>query len=100
LVKTVRTEHGLLQRNPVEAYYLRHIGKEADRGWEQGEDISILDAFTLKNRPTEAEHLSIDPDLEIKVREQSIRLFANAAGVSPRTVRSEREGERMRQVYD
>jgi hypothetical protein len=49
----------------VEAYYLRHIGKETDRRWEQGEDISILDPFTLEYCPNEAEHLSIDPDLEI-----------------------------------
>jgi hypothetical protein len=32
---------------------------------EQGEDISILDTFTLEYCPNEAEHLSIDPDLEI-----------------------------------
>jgi hypothetical protein len=40
---------------------------------EQGEDISILDTFTLEYCPNETEHLSIDPDLEIKVCEQSIR---------------------------
>ena len=66
---------------------------------EQGEDISILDTFTLEYCPTEAKHLFIDPDLEIKVCEQSIRLFANAAGVSTRTVKAAREGERLRQVY-
>jgi hypothetical protein len=83
----------------VEAYYLRHIGKETGRRWEQGEDISILDTFTLEYCPNEAEHLSIDPDLEIRVCEQSIRLFANAAGISTRTVKAAREGERLRQVY-
>src|ERR1700676_2840533 len=42
VVKTVRTKHGLLQRNPVEAYYLRHIGKEADRRWNKAKRSAFL----------------------------------------------------------
>jgi hypothetical protein len=80
-----------------EGYYLRYIGKEADRRWEQGEDISILDTFTLEYRPNETEHLTIDPDLQIKICEWPIRPLASAAGVSTRTVKAAREGKRLRQ---
>src|SRR5450755_4420520 len=76
------------------------VGLEArtsDRRWEQGEDISILDAFTLEYRPNETEHLTIDPDLRIKICEWPIRPLASTAGVSTRTVKAAREGKRLRQ---
>ncbi len=75
---------------------LRYIGKETDRRWEQGEDISILDTFTLEYRPDETVNLKTDPDLQRKAREHSIRALAEAAGVSTRTVKAVREGKRLR----
>lgn len=38
--------HGLLRRTPVFATAFRHIGRETDRLWEQGEDISVIDFET------------------------------------------------------
>ncbi len=89
--------HGLLQRNPVHAYYPRYISKESNSRWEQGEDISILDTFTLEYRPNETEHLTIDRDLQSRVSEWPIRPLASMAGVSTRTVKAAREGKRLRQ---
>jgi hypothetical protein len=34
---------GLLQRTHVVAGELRYVGKETDRKWEEGDDMSILD---------------------------------------------------------
>jgi hypothetical protein len=87
---------GLLCRMPVTASELRYIGKETDRRWEQGEEISMLDTLTLEYRPNETENLATDPQLQQKVREHSIRLLAGAAGVSTRTVKAAREGKRLR----
>jgi hypothetical protein len=80
----------------VKANELRYIGKETDRRWEQGEEISILDTFTLEYRPDETANLKTDPDLQRKVREHSIRALAEAAGVSTRTVKAARERKRLR----
>ena len=39
---------GLLQRAHVIAGELRYIGKETDRKWEEGEDISMLEFKTTE----------------------------------------------------
>lgn len=91
-----RETHGLLRRSPVTADGVRYIGKETDRRWEQGEDISMLDTFTLEYRPNETENLVTDPALQIKARTVSIRTLARAAGMSERTVKAAREGKRLR----
>lgn len=72
------------------------IGKETNRRWEQGEEISMLDTFTLESRPNETENLTTDPELQRKLHGQSIRAVAKAAGVSTRTVKAAREGKRLR----
>jgi hypothetical protein len=87
---------GLLHRTPVTANELRYIGKETDRRWEQGEEISILDTFILEYCPDETENLKTDPNLQRKARECSIRALAEAAGVSTRTVKAARDGKRLR----
>jgi len=87
---------GLLRRTPVMADSVRYIGKETDRRWEQGEDISMLDPFVLEYRPGETERLIIDPVLQREARKASIRTLAKAAGVSEKTVKSARRGQRLR----
>jgi hypothetical protein len=39
---------GLLQRLHVGAGELRYVGKETDRKWEEGDDISILEFKTTE----------------------------------------------------
>ena len=48
---------GLLKRTPVVAANFSYIGKETDRRWEQGEDISMLTAEVLEYRPNETARL-------------------------------------------
>jgi len=70
---------GLLQRTPVTAEGFRYIGKETDRRWEQGEDISMLDPHVLEYRPNETARLTTDPDLQRNARQVSIRDLAERA---------------------
>ena len=90
--------HGLLRRSPVVVDGIRYIGKETNRRWEQGEDISIFDSFTLEYLPNETEKLTTDPDLQRKVRERPIRALAKASGLSTKTVKAARQGKRLRKT--
>jgi hypothetical protein len=88
---------GLLKRTPVTAEMpFRYIGKETDRRWEQGEDISILDPKLVEYRPNETARLVADPDLQRDMHRVSIRALAKKAGVSERTVKDARRGDRLR----
>jgi hypothetical protein len=86
----------VLQRTPVTAEGFRYIGKETDRRWEQGEDISMLDPHVLEYRPNETAQLTTDPNLQRNARQVSIRDLAEVAEVSEKTVKAARRGERLR----
>jgi len=87
---------GLLRRSPVTAAGFRYIGKETDRRWEQGEDISLLESEVLEYRPNETERLVADPDLQRDAKHVSIRTLARKAGVTENTVKAARRGDRLR----
>lgn len=82
----------MLQRTPVTAEGFRYIGKETDRRWEQGEDISMLDPHVLEYRPNETARLTTDPNLQRNARQVSIRDLAEVAEVSEKTVKAARRG--------
>jgi hypothetical protein len=82
---------GLLQRTPVTADGFRYIGKETDRRWEQGEDVSMVDPHLLEYRPNETARLVADPVLQREARRLSIRTLARHAGVSEKTVKAARK---------
>jgi hypothetical protein len=87
---------GLLRRTSVTSDGFRYIGKETDRRWEQGEDISMLDPFVLEYRPNETARLTTDSELQRRANQVSIRTLAEAAEVSDRTVKAARKGKRLR----
>jgi hypothetical protein len=87
---------GLLMRTPVIASGFRQIGKETDRRWEQGEDISIIESETTEYTPNETDRLVADPALIEAARVLSIRALAKTAHVSESTVKALRRGERIR----
>jgi hypothetical protein len=92
-----RDTQGLLMRTPVTATGRpRYIGKETDRRWEQGEDISMLNPEVIEYRPNETARLVADCGLQCDARQVSIRALAKAAGVSDRTVKIVRHGGRVR----
>ena len=86
---------GLLRRMPVVARNFGYIGKETDRKWEQGEDISLLDSKVIEYRPNETDRLVADAELQHALRKVSIRKLAKAAGVTENTVKRARRGERL-----
>lgn len=90
--------HGLLMRTHVMANGVRRIGKETDRRWEQGEDISIVESEVTEYTPDETARLVADPELIANSPEISIRNLAKKAGVSENTVKAARRGERLRRV--
>jgi hypothetical protein len=87
---------GLLMRTPVTASGFRFIGKETDRRWEQGEDISLIESETTEYSPGETERLIADPDVIFESGKVSIRRLAKQAGISENTVKAARRGERLR----
>jgi len=92
-----RDTKGLLIRTPViTTGEPRYIGKETDRRWEQGEDISMLNPEVVEYRPNETARLVADPDLARDVRLVGRRTLAIAAGVSDKTVKAARRGDRLR----
>jgi hypothetical protein len=87
---------GLLLRTPVVAVVFRHIGKENDRRWEKGEDLSMLAPHLTEYHPNETARLTTDPVLQLKAKQVSIRILAKEAGVSEKTVKAVRKGQRVR----
>lgn len=87
---------GLLRRTPVTADGFRYIGKETDRRWEQGEDLSMVDPHLLEYHPNETARLITDPVLQRDARRVSIRALARKACVSDRTVKAARKGRCLR----
>jgi hypothetical protein len=87
---------GVLVRGMARAECFRYIGKETDRRWEQGEDLSLIESPTLEYRPQETELLVADVDLQQKVRGVSIRFLARLAEVSEGSVKAARNGRRLR----
>jgi hypothetical protein len=61
----------LLRRTPVVATAFEIIGKETDRRWEHGEDISLIEWETTRYTPEETEGLIADPTLTSDSRRMS-----------------------------
>ncbi len=93
---TARTR-GLLLRAPITFGSLGYIGKETDRRFEQGEDISILTARPLQFHPNETEQLMTSgEELRSRGANVPIRTSARAAGVSKNPVKVAMRGGRLR----
>jgi hypothetical protein len=93
---------GLLRRTPVTAAGFRYIGKETDRRWEQGEDISMLESEVLEYRPNETARLVVDPALRSNIRNASIgqdagRKREHRKGCAARPAASEGNGGEARE---
>jgi hypothetical protein len=93
-----RKTEGLLRRMPVVATSLGYIGKESDRRWEQGEDMSLLESKVQEYRPNETDRLATDQALQHDAKQVSIRKLAKDAGVSQNTVKAARRGERLQKA--
>jgi len=87
---------GLLKRTQIECTGIVTHGKETDRQWEQGEDISLLFPLLPVYRPNETAQMVSDPLVPNKSRTMSVRALARKTGLSTTTVQAAREGKRLR----
>jgi len=62
--------------------------KETEHHWEEGEDVSLLEAEPIVYAPGETENLVSDPILAQELRQHSIRTVVKAASCSPTTVKA------------
>ncbi len=85
---------GLLRRASVVASEIVPVGKETDRRWEQGEDMSLLDFEVLEYR--EGKKMAVaSPDLRDQIAQQGLRATMRATGLSQHTIERAVRGERL-----
>ena len=91
----VADTRGLLQRASIVAGRIIPVGKETDRRWEQGEDISLVDFRVLEYQPS-GEMVIAEPTLIDKITNQGLRETMRKTGLSQHTIQRIRAGKPVR----
>jgi hypothetical protein len=91
----VSNTRGVLQRMHVIATRLRFIGKETDRKWDEGGDLSLL-TFKAAHFEEEGGVQKSDPTFIDLLAAQPIKAVARAAEVDRNTVKKVLRGEPVR----
>ena len=86
---------GLLRRSSIVAGQIIPVGKETDRRWEQGEDMSMLDFKVLEYRPS-GKMVVADPTLRNEIAQQGVRELMRKTGLSHHTIEAIRAGQPVR----
>lgn len=88
---------GLLRRASITAGEIIPVGKETDRRWEQGEDISMLDFKVLEYR--RSGHLVVPaPTVSDKIAKVGMRGMMRKTGLSQHTIEAIRKGRAVRRA--
>ncbi len=87
---------GLLKRASIIAGQLRYVGKETDRRWTEGEDISLLTFRPVEYSPRGK--VSADEELREKINKRGVRKLIRATGLSQHTIEAIREGKSVRRA--
>lgn len=85
---------GLLQRTHVVAGDIRYVGKETDRKWEEGEDLSVLEFRA--NEYGRSRSVIADHAFAAKIREVGIRETMRLTGMSQHTIEKIANRERVK----
>jgi hypothetical protein len=85
---------GLLQRASIEASEIVPVGKETDRRWEQGEDMSLLDFQVLEYRKSD-KIVPLHTTVRNRLARQGIRALMRSTGLSQHTIERAMRGERL-----
>lgn len=86
--------HGLLKRASIVAGELRYVGKETDRRWTEGEDLSI---FTFAaNEFVPSGKVVADPTLRDEIANSGVRELMRKTGLSQHTIEAIRGGKAVR----
>jgi hypothetical protein len=86
---------GLLQRASVTAGVYRYIGKETDRRWEQGEDLSLA-SFSPVEYSATGKMAMADAALLSNMAKHPVREMMRRTGLSHHTLAAIRNGEAVR----
>ena len=82
---------GLLGRSSIVAGQIIPVGKETDRRWEQGEDMSMVEFKVLEYRPS-GKMVVADPSLREKISKCGLRELMQKTKLSQHTIEAIREG--------
>jgi len=85
---------GLLKRASVNGGQLRYVGKETDRQWTEGEDISLLTFKPIEYIPSGK--VSADTKLGGEIAKRGLRELMRTTGLSQHTIEAIREGKPVR----
>jgi hypothetical protein len=91
----VADTRGLLQRASIMAGEIIPFGKETDRRWEQGENMSMVDFKVLEYRPS-GNMVVPDPTLRDEITRQGVRKLMRTTGLSQHTIGGIRRGQAVR----
>lgn len=88
---------GFLQRASITAGHHHFVGKETDRRWEYGEDLSLLQFKVMEYRP--AGRMTVaDRALRDKVAASGVRALIRRTGLSQHTLEAIRRGLPVRRA--
>ena len=85
---------GLLQRSSVVAASRRYVGKETDRRWEQGEDLSLVEFTSFEYQ--QSKQIVAGEDIKRDILKTGIRNLERGTGVSHHTLDRILRGEAVR----
>jgi hypothetical protein len=85
---------GLLQRSSVVAAARRYVGKETDRRWEQGEDLSLVEFTSFEYQQSKL--VVAGEDIKQDILKTGIRKLERGTGVSHHTLKRILRGESVR----
>jgi hypothetical protein len=88
---------GLLGRASVVAGEIIPVGKETDRHWEQGEDMSLLEFKVLEYRPA-GNMVVADHMLIAEMAKHPLRELMRKTGLSQHTIETIRAGQPVRRT--
>ena len=90
----VADTRGVLKRASIVAGELRYVGKETDRRWSEGEDLSLLEFQAVEFKPSGG--VVADATLKNKIRTQGIRKTIRETGLSQHTLETILAGKPVR----
>jgi hypothetical protein len=85
---------GLLQRSSIVAASRRYVGKETDRRWEQGEDLSLVEFKSFEYQ--QSRQVVARAEIKRDILKIGIRKLERTTGVSHHTIDRILKGESVR----
>jgi DNA polymerase type B, organellar and viral len=86
---------GLLQRASITAGTLHYVGKETDRHWEQGEDLSLVNFAPVEYSPV-GKMIAADQSVLNELAKRGMREMIRETGLSQHTLEAIRRGQSVR----